>query len=68
MMYDAIVHHAKLKKGFVESGTEIVDAGGATEPYGLGHISFKQVEALAEQPVEDGGATTAGSSRARTRR
>jgi ribose transport system substrate-binding protein len=50
MMYDAIKKHAKLKKGFVESGTEIVDAGGATEPYNLGHISFKQVEELAGSP------------------
>ena len=50
MMYDAVVHHAKLPKGFVESGTEIVDAGGATEPYNLGHISFTQVEALAASP------------------
>jgi ribose transport system substrate-binding protein len=50
MMYDAIKKHTKLRKGFVESGTEIVDAGGATEPYNLGHISFKQVEALAGSP------------------
>jgi ABC-type sugar transport system substrate-binding protein len=50
MMYDAIKKHAKLRQGFVESGTEIVDAGGATEPYNLGHISFKQVEALAASP------------------
>jgi len=50
MMYDAIKKHAKLRKGFVESGTEIVDAGGATEPYNLGHISFKEVEALAASP------------------
>ena len=50
MMYDAITKHAKLPKGFVESGTEIVDAGGATEPYDLGHISFKQVDAPAGSP------------------
>jgi ribose transport system substrate-binding protein len=50
MMYDHIRKGAKLRKGFVESGTEIVDAGGATEPYGLGHISFKQVAALAASP------------------
>jgi ABC-type sugar transport system substrate-binding protein len=50
MMYDAVTKHAKLGKGFVESGTEIVDAGGATEPYDLGHITFKQVEALAGSP------------------
>jgi len=49
MMYDAVTKHAKLRKAFVESGTEIVDAG-ATEPYNLGHISFKQVEALAGSP------------------
>ena len=47
MMYDHIRKGANLRKGFVESGTEIVDAGGATEPYGLGHISFRQVAALA---------------------
>ena len=50
MMYDAVTKHAKLPKGFVESGTEIVDAGGATEPYNLGHISFKEVQALAGSP------------------
>jgi ribose transport system substrate-binding protein len=50
MMYDAATKGAKLRKGFVESGTEIVDAGGATEPYNLGHISFKQVAALAASP------------------
>jgi hypothetical protein len=49
-MYDHIRKGAKLRKGFVESGTEIVDAGGATEPYGLGHISFRQVQALAASP------------------
>ena len=52
MMYDAVVKHAKLTKGFIESGTEIVDAGGATEPYNLGHISFKQVESLAGSPAK----------------
>jgi ABC-type sugar transport system substrate-binding protein len=52
MMYDAVTKHRKLPKGFVESGTEIVDAGGATEPYNLGHISFKQVEALAKSPAK----------------
>jgi ribose transport system substrate-binding protein len=52
MMYDHIVHHRALTKGFVESGTEIVDAGGATEPYGLGHISFAQVEALSKSPAK----------------
>jgi ribose transport system substrate-binding protein len=51
MMYDHIVHHRALRKGFVESGTEIVDAGGATEPYGLGHLSFNKVEALSKSPA-----------------
>jgi len=50
MMYDHIVNKRPLKKGFVESGTEIVDAGGATEPYGLGHLSFNKVEALSKSP------------------
>jgi ABC-type sugar transport system substrate-binding protein len=50
MLYDAVKKHAKLRTGFVESGTEIVDAGGATEPYDLGHISFKEVAALAGSP------------------
>ena len=47
MIYDALTKHVKLKQGFVESGTEIVDAGGATEPYNLGHISFARVQQLA---------------------
>jgi ribose transport system substrate-binding protein len=47
MIHDALTKKVRLRKGFVESGTEIVDAGGATEPYNLGHISFARVQKLA---------------------
>jgi len=47
MIYDAITKKAKLPKGFLESGTEIVTAAGATEPWGLGNISFAKLTRLA---------------------
>jgi ABC-type sugar transport system substrate-binding protein len=47
MIYDALTKKIKLPKGFLESGTEIVTAGGATEPWGLGNISFAKVTRLA---------------------
>jgi ABC-type sugar transport system substrate-binding protein len=47
MIYDALTKKAKLRKGFLESGTEIVTAAGATEPWGLGNISFAKVSQLA---------------------
>jgi ribose transport system substrate-binding protein len=47
MMYDAVTKHVKLHASFVESGTEVVTAGGATEPYGLGHLTFAKVGQLA---------------------
>ena len=47
MIYDALTKKVKLPKGFLESGTEIVTAAGATEPWGLGNISFAKVANLA---------------------
>jgi ABC-type sugar transport system substrate-binding protein len=47
MIYDALTKKAKLRKGFLESGTEIVTAAGATEPWGLGNISFARLTKLA---------------------
>ena len=47
MIYDALRTKKRLKVGFLESGTEIVTRGGATEPYGLGKISFAKVKQLA---------------------
>jgi ABC-type sugar transport system substrate-binding protein len=48
MIYDALTKNVKLKKGFVESGTEVVTKAGATEPYNLGHISFAKLQQLAK--------------------
>lgn len=48
MIYDALTKKVKLKRGFLESGTEVVTRGGAVEPYGLGRISFAKVRQLAQ--------------------
>lgn len=47
MIYDALTKRVKLRKGFLESGTEVVTRTGAFEPYGLGRISFARVKQLA---------------------
>jgi ABC-type sugar transport system substrate-binding protein len=47
MIYDALTKGVKLRKGFLESGTEVVTRTGAFEPYRLGRISFAKVKQLA---------------------
>ncbi len=47
MIVDSLRSNRPMKVGFLESGTEVLTKAGATEPYGLGKLSFAQVKRLA---------------------